>query len=107
VWPLVLGPNRGRYFVMTAQRLAAADALSLGVVNEIVPADGLLDRAWTIARSLAALSPLVTRYTRVAMTQQLKRQLVQDLGYGLALEGLAASAGMGPWDQATPLASDY
>lgn len=107
VWPMLLGPNRGRYFVMTAQRLSAEEALSLGVVNEIVPAEKLGERAWAIARSLVRLSPLATRYSRVAMTQHIKRLLVQDLGYGLALEGLAASVGFGPWDQSTPLASDY
>lgn len=107
VWPLLLGPNRGRYFVMTAQCLSADEALSLGVVNEIVPAERLLGRAWALARSLASLAPLVTRYSRVAMTQRIKRALIDDLGYGLALEGLAASAGLGEWDQSSPLASDY
>lgn len=107
VWPLVLGPNRGRYFLMTAQRLSAEEALALGVVNEIVPGDALCDRAMTIARSLAALSPLVTRYSRVAMTQRIKRELTHDLGYGLALEGLAASVGLGEWDQSTALTSEY
>jgi enoyl-CoA hydratase/carnithine racemase len=107
VWPMLLGPNRGRYFLMTAQRLSAEEALSLGVVSEIVPAESLRERAWEIARTLASLSPLVTRYSRVAMTQPIKRRLVHDLGYGLALEGLAASVGLGPWDQSTPLASDY
>lgn len=107
IWPLLLGPNRGRYFVMTAERLDAQRALALGVVNEIVAADALRDRAYSLARSLAALSPLVTRYSRVAMTQRIKRELTSDLGYGLALEGLAASVGFGAWDQSTPLASEY
>ena len=34
-------------------------------------------------------SPLVRRYTRVMLTQYVKRAMHDLLGYGLALEGLA------------------
>src|ERR1700720_3658046 len=33
VWPLVLGVNRGRYFLLTGQKISAQEALTLGVVN--------------------------------------------------------------------------
>ena len=29
VWPMVLGPNRGRYFLLTGQTIAAPEALAL------------------------------------------------------------------------------
>jgi enoyl-CoA hydratase/carnithine racemase len=29
IWPLLLGPNRGRYFLLTGQKLSAQEALSL------------------------------------------------------------------------------
>src|SRR5580692_4820177 len=50
VWPLVLGPNRGRYFLLTGQKLTAREAFDLGVVSEVLPADQLLERAWELAR---------------------------------------------------------
>lgn len=90
VWPLVLGPNRGRYFLLTGQKLTAREALELGVANEVLPKDKLMDRAWELARELASRPPLTLRYARVAMAQRLKRALLDDLGYGLAIEGLAA-----------------
>jgi enoyl-CoA hydratase/carnithine racemase len=61
------------------------------VVNEIVPADRLLARAHEIAESLAALPPLTSRYTRIALTQKLRRIVSEGIGYGLALEGVSAA----------------
>ena len=89
VWPLLLGQNRGRYFLLTGQKLSAHEALELGVVNEVLPRDKLLPRAWELAEQLAQRPPLTLRYSRVVFTIQLKRLLQDMLGYGLVLEGLA------------------
>jgi hypothetical protein len=36
-------------------------------------------------------SPLLRRYSRVLVTQELKKKILDLHGYGLALEGLAAT----------------
>ncbi len=46
-----------------------------------------------MARQLAQAPDLTLRYTRVVLTEPLRRALAADLGYGLALEGLAAVNG--------------
>jgi enoyl-CoA hydratase/carnithine racemase len=92
LWPEVIGSVRGRYFILTRQELDSATAKDWGVVNEIVPPEGLLARAHEIAEELARLPPLTARYTRIALTQKLRRIIDEGIGYGLALEGISAAA---------------
>ena len=91
VYPMLLGLNRGRYFLLTGQSIGAQEAQTLGLVNEVLPPGELLPRAWALAGQLAEKSDLVLRYTRVATTQYVKRIMQDILGYGLALEGLGSA----------------
>lgn len=91
LWPEVIGSVRGRYFILTRQKLDVQTAKDWGVVNEIVPVEQLLARAHEVAESLAALPPLTSRYTRIALTQKLRRIVDEGAGYGLALEGISAA----------------
>jgi enoyl-CoA hydratase/carnithine racemase len=91
LWPEVIGSIRGRYFILTRQVLDAQTAKDWGAVNEIVPAQQLLARAREIAEGIAGLPPLTSRYTRIALTQKLRRIIDEGAGYGLALEGISAA----------------
>jgi enoyl-CoA hydratase/carnithine racemase len=91
LWHEVIGSIRGRYFLLTRQELGAETAKEWGAVNEIVSADELLPRAHELAESLAKLPPLTTRYTRIALTQRLRRIIDEGIGYSLALEGISAA----------------
>jgi enoyl-CoA hydratase/carnithine racemase len=91
LWQEAIGTIRGRYFILTRQELDAETAKQWGAVNEVVPADRLLPRAHEIAEQLADLPPLATSYTRIAMTQKLRRIIDEGVGYGLALEGISAA----------------
>lgn len=89
-WTHVLGPQRGRYFLLTEQELDAQQALEFGVVNEVVPADQVLPRAQELAARIAAKPDLARRYTRYLLTRELKRLMHEQLGLGLAHEALGA-----------------
>ncbi|WP_234180760.1 enoyl-CoA hydratase/isomerase family protein [Sphingopyxis sp. NFH-91] len=90
VWTHVLGPNRGRYFLLMGQELSAADALAAGVVGELLPEGEVVDRALAIAAQFAAKTDLALRYSRVLLTQRYKRLMQEGLSLGLGLEALAA-----------------
>jgi enoyl-CoA hydratase/carnithine racemase len=89
VYPLLMGFNRGRYFLWTGQTLSAQEAHQLGLVAEVLPRDKLLARAWEHAENIARMPTLQTRYTRLILTEYLKKRLQDLLGYGLAMESLA------------------
>ena len=53
------------------------------------PPDKLLARAWELADGLTKKPTLVLRYTRLLLTEYLRRQMHDLLGYGLGMEMLA------------------
>jgi enoyl-CoA hydratase/carnithine racemase len=90
VWPLLLGPNRGRTFLLMAEVIDAQEAQRLGLVSEVLPPGELRERSWEIARYLAQRPTLALRYSHEAITFSLKRQIRESLSLGLALEGLGS-----------------
>jgi len=72
----LVGKGVALQMILTAEMLSAADALRVGLVNEVVTADQLLPRAEAIARTIASMAPLAVRYSLEAI----------DRGYDLPLE---------------------
>jgi enoyl-CoA hydratase/carnithine racemase len=87
VWPLLLGPNRGKYFLLTEQRIAAQEAVDLGVANEVLAPEALMPRARELAAFLAERSSVTLRNTRVALNMMMRNMMQDSLSHGLALEG--------------------
>jgi len=87
----VIDSVRGRYFILTRRELGVETAKEWGAVNEIVPTDKLLARARETVERLVKLPPLTSSYTRIALTQKLRRIIDEGVGYGLALEGISAA----------------
>jgi enoyl-CoA hydratase len=86
IWPLVLGPARAKQFLLTGDAIDAARAERLGLVNEVVAASELQERALAFARRLAAGAPLALRYTKLAVNKLLKDALNVAFDTSTALE---------------------
>jgi enoyl-CoA hydratase/carnithine racemase len=57
--------------VLTAKRIGAAEARRIGLINDIVPAKDLMDRARALAQDLLACAPLSLEASKQAMLQGL------------------------------------
>jgi enoyl-CoA hydratase/carnithine racemase len=86
---MLLGPNRGRYFLLTGERIGADEAKRIGVVGEVLPPEKLMIRAREIATQLAKKPLPLLRYTRTLLVRELRRRMFDELHSGLAHEALA------------------
>jgi enoyl-CoA hydratase len=65
-------------FLLTAERFPAERALELGLINEIVDADRLLDRAREWAHRITANAPLAVQATKESVMRGLAAGSLQD-----------------------------
>ena len=63
----LFGHSKARRMMFTGQRLSGAELYRLGVVEECVPPERLLDTAHTLASEIAAKSPVAIRLAKHAM----------------------------------------
>lgn len=81
--PRLVGPGRALQLILSAAIIDAHEACRIGLVNEVVAADGLIARADAILRQITANAPLAVRLA----TEAVWRGLDVPLADGLALEG--------------------
>ena len=55
ILPYLIGLKQAKELLMTGEMVTAADAVRIGLVNRVVPADRVLDEAEAMARRIAAL----------------------------------------------------
>jgi enoyl-CoA hydratase/carnithine racemase len=83
IWPELLGVNRGRYFLLTGERIYADEAKRLGIVSEVMPRASLEARAKALAAALARHDGIMLRHTRSVLVQKLREQVARLLPLGL------------------------
>jgi crotonobetainyl-CoA hydratase len=83
--PRLLPPAVAMELLLTGRRLPAAEALRWGLVNDVVPAGELLDRALALARTICESAPLA-----VAAVKEIRaatESLALEDGYARLREG--------------------
>ena len=80
--PRLVPVGTAKKLLFTGEHLSAAEALRLGLVDEVLPAAELLTRAHALAERIAANAPLAVRMAKKAVNLGLQTTL----GEGLRLE---------------------
>ena len=91
VWEEVAGTARAKWLLWTGEQIDAQTALQWGVVSEVVPHERALERGIEIARTLAAKPALYRSLQKQTLNLNLRRRLLEDVPFGMALEGLTAA----------------
>ncbi len=99
--PRLVGPGVAKDLILTGRRVGANEALSLGLVNRVVPAGKVRDAAVELAQSIAKNAPLALAAAKHAVDEGLTlgmdealalehKHYERTLGSKDRLEGLAA-----------------
>lgn len=83
--PRLIGKGKAKELIFTARRIPAAEALQIGLVNKIVPADQVMEAALALAGEIAANAPIALAQAKFAVDTGLE----VDLASGLAIESNA------------------
>ncbi|MGH8194169.1 MAG: enoyl-CoA hydratase/isomerase family protein [Woeseiaceae bacterium] len=91
VLPWVIGMKNANELLLTGTEIDAQRAMSMGLVNRIVPPSRLREEAESLARQIAANDSLAVRLTREAINQSLvaagfRRALAEALEYDIRIE---------------------
>ena len=89
--PRVVGPSKALELLLNDPLLSAEDALELGLVSKVVPADELLSEARTKAEKLAAKAPHYVRMAKRLVAESLENSLTDHLQ--VERHGIADSMG--------------
>jgi enoyl-CoA hydratase/carnithine racemase len=81
--PRLIGRGKALEMILTGARIAASEALQVGIVERVVPAGDALKAATELARTIAEKAPIALRYAKEAVVKGLGMSLED----GLRLEG--------------------
>jgi enoyl-CoA hydratase/carnithine racemase len=86
IWPLLMGVNRAKWFLMTGERVTGEQLLELGLVNFLVEDDQILKQALACADKLAAGPAQAISASKVPVNQFIRMVSNLVLPLSLSLE---------------------
>ncbi len=86
IWPLLVGVNKAKEFLMRGTLLKGREAERIGLVNHCVPAAEVMSTARQIAQELADGPSWAIRWTKLSINQIVKERVNHLLEASMALE---------------------
>jgi enoyl-CoA hydratase/carnithine racemase len=77
--PRLVGPAWANDLILTSRIIDSAQALSLGLVNQVTEAEDLLPKTYQLAENISQGGPIAVRYVKEAVYQGLDLSLLQGL----------------------------
>ena len=92
LWPLLLGINRAKEYLLTGDLLRGPDAERIGLVNHSVPDEELMDAVMKVARKLAKGASLAIRFNKQLVNKELEDRVNRIYEMALAMEAITFSS---------------
>jgi enoyl-CoA hydratase len=89
--PRLVGKGAALKLLLTGEMISAAEALRIGLVDEVLPASELLSRAESLAKIIASMAPVAVRHTLAAVHGGEGQPLAQAQALESSLFGLCCS----------------
>jgi enoyl-CoA hydratase/carnithine racemase len=89
--PRLVGKGRALQLILTGETISAQEAYRIGLVNEVVPAASLIDRAETILKQIAANAPIAVRFSLEAANKGLETSQSEGLALEASYFGICAA----------------
>ncbi|HET8637822.1 MAG TPA: enoyl-CoA hydratase-related protein [Acidobacteriaceae bacterium] len=86
--PRLVGKGAALKLLLTAEMVSAAEALRIGIVDEVVPAAELMTRARELASAIASMAPIAVRQCLAAVRDGYDLPLNEALAHEAALFGI-------------------
>ncbi|WP_240376939.1 enoyl-CoA hydratase/isomerase family protein [Bacillus piscicola] len=78
----LVGLAKAKELILTGKVITAEEALTIGLVNDVVPQEDVLETAIDMAKTLAAKPPVAVKLAKIALNES----TTADLNSGMALE---------------------
>src|SRR4249919_1826930 len=89
--PRLVGKGRALQLILTGETISAQEAYRIGLVNEVVPAANLIDRAETILKQITANAPIAVKFSLEAANKGLETSQSEGLALEASYFGICAA----------------
>jgi enoyl-CoA hydratase len=89
--PRLVGKGRALQLILTGETISAQEAWRIGLINEIVPAAGLIARAEAILKQILANAPIAVKFSLEAANKGMDTSQAEGLALEASYFGICAS----------------